>query len=486
MKLGMLKNRHSITAWVMIALVVAILANCTPSDNSPTDDLPSQSSIPQYTPTSTVSENPVKITEIPKNTPDPKQQPPDYRIEIPDFSYQFFSLPPSLTGHKLLAYWMEYKDKKDGGGYLEYLTLDGVRGRLLEITFPTENAGQYWIEGTEFSHSVGTIEDYHSLLVHRLDDEGRRYTFIIDLNQESINGFSFILKDELDCDHWTLGEEYLALACANPHTEYMDDYYGDYVVFFFFIPRADPEQVIFFGNKEGAYPHRYFAWRNGKLSFEGKRDNYCFINVEGRSILCNPESEDFYFGPYLSPDGTWMEVHPRFENHPQMIGLLPAKCLENSDILCEPEKIVSILEIMETWWSNCRGISYAIWTPDSQNMLWITQHWGGAAGTEPCEIDLDVQELWKYDLNSESLERITEYDVVDFDSGSGSLNPHYYYFTKSPTIWSEDGQSVVMIYGTSSGSLEAYYLLSLDDGQATLLGELPGYHLGLIQLNPPD
>ena len=141
---------------------------------------------------------------------------------------------------------------------------------------------------------------------------------------------------------------------------------------------------------------------------------------------------------------------------------------------------------METWWSNCRGISYAIWTPDSQNMLWITQHWGGAAGTEPCEIDLDVQELWKYDLNSESLERITEYDVVDFDSGSGSLNPHYYYFTKSPTIWSEDGQSVVMIYGTSSGSLEAYYLLSLDDGQATLLGELPGYHLGLIQLNPTD
>jgi hypothetical protein len=72
---------------------------------------------------------------------------------------------------------------------------------------------------------------------------------------------------------------------------------------------------------------------------------------------------------------------------------------------------------------------------------------------------------------------VGEYPVIEIEGGIG----YTYINTYAPTIWSPDENKILMLHG-SPGIKNAYYLISVEDGELTYLGDLPGQHLGAIEL----
>jgi hypothetical protein len=440
---------------VMIVLVAAaLLVGCEPTPATPTSTL-----TPTNTPTLTQTPTPT-VTLTPSPTPDPRQQPPRYRLVTPEFSYQFLDLPESLSGQQAIVYWNKDAEwESPNTEYFEYLTLDGARGMLLRLDFPYETRYQYKFHGG------------HSLVISR--DEREISYYVFDLRNQSVLGFAFAYGPRQSVrNEVSVGEEYIALW---------------YIGRVFFIPRSDPEHVVLIEVEE-VHPERRglaLSWQNG-MAAGWDYDEYCIFDIRRRESHCLDVPEYSDLGRYASPDGQWLEI--RLQNdlykglsyRPEEIGLLPlSSCLENLDVACEPARSFSVLDnIMRIWWKDCRGIDNGVWTPDSQRLLFLTGVHMAIQDECPAELTLTQQELWRYDLQTDTMEKIGQYEV-EYDD-TNYLKHFSLPFWWSPPIWAPDGEHFVVL--ASSGHYSDVYLVSSEDGEMTLIGEIPARPMGIIQL----
>lgn len=431
--------------------MAVLLAGCTlPKEATATPTrTPTLTLTPTQTPTPTV-------TFTPSPTPDLTQQPPGYRLVAPEFFYQFFDPPAAHSGQQAVVYWNGDSCKRKG--YLEYLTFEGERGQLFYFDMARRCGG------------VSLGDNGHSIVFNVSGERDKEEYYTFDLLDRSVLGFAYDYKAVV-CSSRTVGEEYIVLGCRFDG-EISERYY-------YFIPRSNPERVTR-GEEGGPYSSLLY-WQGDRLISWDMRGNvhwYCIFDILPGQPICKGFDDEDWVGTLPSPDGKWLEI--RQGNHPHQpdkVGLIPFSCVEDPATDCEPHWL-PIQSISSNWVWDCKELAEGVWTPDSQQLLFLVDHPTGTAGPDPnanCKGIWTGQELWRYDLPTDTLEKIRQYGVVEKNL--------WFPYSYAPS-WAPDGKHFVayLLEYDDFSSRPEVCLVSAEDGEMTLIGEIPSRPLGVIQL----
>jgi len=434
--------------------MAALLAACTSLQTAPAA---TETHIPTGTFTRTPSPSPTPtITFTPSPTPDPEQQPPGYRLVTPEFSYQFLDPPASHSEKQAVVYWNG--DFWEQEGYLEYLTLDGERGQLFYLDMAEKR----------ISVDVSLDNGEHSIVLEVFDSERlQEKIYIFNLLDRSVLGFTYDAK-AAHCRSSAYGdyrEEYIVLGCMVLVQEGFESYY-------YLIPRSNPERVI--RGQEGNLYSGSLYWQGDRLLSRGSNGTYCIFDILPGQPICKL-FEEYWVEGLPSPDGKWLEVRRGW----YQIGLIPFSCVEDPTAECGEPHWLPIQSISSNWVWDCKAIDNSgMWTPDSQQLLFLVNEPQGVEGDDPhrdCKGVWTGQELWRYDLPSGKLEMVRKYEVGDE------------YSLLAPLIWVPDGKHFVAYsirYPDNIYSDIEVYLVSSEDGEMTLISEIPSSRkpLGVVQL----
>jgi hypothetical protein len=284
----------------------------------------------------------------------------------------------------------------------------------------------------------------------------------------------FVLRYSLDCD-------YDIANCQE--NEYVQYHYA-------FIPRDNPQYVIH-ANKDN--PDQYF--KLGEWLLGSWRDSYGseYCSFEPPSMLnCKSFKDndldsrnDWEVQPSsLSPDGKWLVIRSdqRWDGQYNKTGLIPTSCIKDPSEKCIPQWL-PIHNISTSWSWDCKAIhdQGLFWAPNSNFLYFFVEEPHGHAGEDPyagCKGVWTGNELWRYDMQTGELELVKKYDV---DKELAPLVVTRNDKAQPVPIWTLDGENFV-VFRELDNDIHEVYLVSAENGELILVGNITGEPLGVIQL----